>query len=150
MERLLASYFHAVCVQSTHKLGGSGGMPPQNFFTFLDLLRWFLSQFQYSFLSEVTLALETQMIEADGLIYGRATCRAAHYIAAAIQKTSSRTASVPKRGILFAPEVGVTAQKWPHFARVRPFEESRWSVAEWIFAGFSTLPMEALVVVFMD
>ena len=51
---------------------------------------------------------------------------------------------------LFAPEVGVTAQKWPHFARVSPFEESRWSVAEWIFAGFSTLPMEALVVVFMD
>ena len=101
-------------------------MPPQNFFTFLDLLsslelkssgprdyllRWFLSQFQYSFLSEVTLALETQMIEADGLIY---TCRAAHYIAAAIQKTSSRTASVSKRGILFAPEVGVTAQKWRH------------------------------------
>ena len=71
-------------------------------------------------------------------------------IGGVVHSAYSRTASVPKRGILFAPEVGVTAQKWPHFARVRPFEESRWSVAEWIFAGFSMLPMEALVVVFME
>ncbi len=32
-----------ISVQSTHLLGGSGGMPPQVNFAFL---RWFLSQFQ--------------------------------------------------------------------------------------------------------
>ena len=48
----------------------------------------------------------------------------------------SRNASVRKNGILFAPEVGVTTQKWPLFARERQVEESRWSAAKRSFAGF--------------
>ena len=61
-----------------------------------------------------------------------------------------RNASVRKNGILFASEVGVTTQKWPLFARGRQVEESRWSAAEWSFARFLTLLLEALVLFLMD